>query len=214
MLPEGVRHHSGHIAAESVDACVAHPPIHFCSHRVDQKRGVIIQIGHVGPSRFAAVVSDGFHRIAAVLIARVEIVVRFYPRVVPGTVVGDPIEQYMHTQCVCLVHDGFKIFNGSKSWVDRCVILDGIIAAELAFAVALANRLDGHEPKDIHVHLCQAREVLLKGIQGSFRRVLTDVDLINISVFRPLWKLRYFHGWSCFLYRFQGGTSCQSQYCA
>ena len=97
-------------------------------------------------------------------------------------------------KCVCLVHDGFKIFNGSKSWVDRGVILDGIIAAELAFAVALTNRLNGHEPKDVYVHLCQAREVLLKGIQGSFRRVLTDVDLINISVLRPLWKLCVFPG--------------------
>ena len=194
VLPEGIRHHSGHITAESVDACVAHPPVHFCRHRVGQKRGVIIQIGHVSPSCFAAVVSDGFHRIAAVLIARVEIVVRFDPRVVPSTVVGDPIEQYMHAQRVCLIHDGFKIFNGSKSWVDRGVILDGIIAAELAFAVALTDRLDGHEPKDIHVHLRQAREVLLEGIQGSFRRVLADVDFINICVFRPLWKLCVFPG--------------------
>ena len=108
--------------------------------------------------------------------------------------VGDPVEQYVHAQGVRLVHDGFKIFNASKGRVDCGVILDGIVAAELAFAVGFTNRLDGHEPQNIDVHFCQSREVLLKGIQRSFRRVLADVDLINVGVFRPLWKLCVFPG--------------------
>ena len=69
--------------------------------------------------------------------------------------------------------------------IDRAVVADGVIAAQRALALLLADRIDRHDPEDIDAHTPQARKVGLKGSERPLGRVLPDIDFIDVCRARP-----------------------------
>ncbi len=185
-VPERRGHQAGHVAAEAVDVGLFHPEGHGFDHRVPQRGCLVVQAHHVGPVlhlRRAGVEGDG--KYLALLIELVEVLVGRRPGVVPGGVVGHPVEDELEAQRMRLRHQALEVGHGAKLGVDCGVVADGVVAAQPALAVHLPDGLDGHQPQDVHAHLAQPRQVGSKGVERAFGRVLADVDFVDVGAARP-----------------------------
>ena len=169
--PELGRDLIGYVAAESVDAA-AYPELHCLCHSLMHLRGAVVELGDIGP-----VVFD--HR-AAERVAVVPLCGLLRdPRVVGSGVVGHPVEHDLHPKRVGLLHEGVEVFERAELRIDRAVVLDGVVGAEGALAAEFADRIDRHQPDNVHSQLAQAGEVSRGGAEGALRGELAGVELID-----------------------------------
>ena len=61
-------------------------------------------------------------------------------------------------------------------------LLGYMIAQSWGLAPELTNRLDRHEPKDVHTHFLQTRQVRGHCSQRAFGGVLADIDFVNAGI--------------------------------
>ena len=139
-------------------------------------------------------------------IAVVKLRVLGHPMVVPGSMVGDPIQNDLHSELVGLVHHTGKVGAVAKLGVDGAVVRDAVVGPEDAFALCDANGTHGHEPQDVGAQIFDARKFFFKAVQTAFGGELPHVDLIDHGVFRPVGVKgmdRFFGG--------LGGAGCGQQ---
>jgi len=105
--------------------------------------------------------------------------------VVPGSVVGDPVQDHVHAAVVDCVDQPPEILMVAEFGIDALVVPDRVVAAEAAQAVLLADRVDGHEPQDAHAHILQTVKVRLERFKGALLRVLADVHLVHGEIAGP-----------------------------
>ena len=146
MLPETNRNHKGYIATETIDICVFHPVFHGINHGFTQLRIVIIQISCIFP-----ICSFWLNNISQTILC-VPIRMRFYPHIIPRSVICHPINNHMHSQFMCFCNQVFEISFRSVFRIYSRIIFYCIIASEFAFAVFLSNRIDGHHPDNVNTH--------------------------------------------------------------
>ena len=84
------------------------------------------------------------------------------------------------------VHEGPRVGERAELGIDLRVIADRVIAAQRAFAVDDADRLDGHDPEDVDAEAVEPREVSLQRRERSLGCVLADVHFIEDGGARPL----------------------------
>jgi len=101
-------------------------------------------------------------------------------------VVGHPVDDYLKAELVGLLNGGLKVIHIAELGVDALVVLNGVVAAQLALAVLYANLVDGHKPEDIDAELLEAGEVCLHGLEGSLGGVLAGVYLVDYGILGPV----------------------------
>ena len=180
VVPEIDWHVAGHVAAVAVDVGLAHP--------------VLERLGHVTPQAGLAVVElDDVRPVPPRRRVEVALPVPLVPfgvlpdqHVVPGGVVGDPVEDHVQPKFVGAVDEPLEVVEGAELGVDGEVVARRVRAAQRALAVLLADRVDRHEPDDVRTQRLQARQLLLRSGERSLRRELPQVDLVQDGVLRPL----------------------------
>ena len=75
-------------------------------------------------------------------------------------------------QCLEILHQA--VFG-----IDAVIIGDGIWAAQRAFAVKLADRMDGHQPQHVNAQVLDARQVAGYALECALRAVAAHVDLVD-----------------------------------
>ena len=93
--------------------------------------------------------------------------------------VSHPVDHNAETEPVGLSHEVVEILKRTELRVDFAVVLHCIIRSESTLAAINADRIDRHEPYDVHTHLCKAWKFLLCGSECSCRSVLTYIHFIN-----------------------------------
>ncbi len=79
--------------------------------------------------------------------------------------------------------------------IDAEIILYRVWAAQCAFAVFLADLMDGHQPKNIHTQVFETRQMGFGCLERPFLGELTGVDLVDNGVLAPL-RVDEFYSWS------------------
>ena len=175
-----------HIHAEAVDLVLVDPVNHVLTLCLHHGRIAVVQFRHIGPIGWIVVVVSAVGDFARFGILVVKVGAFGHPRVVPRGVVGDPVDDELEALLVGGLDEVAKIFLCPKLGINPSVILDGVIGAKHTFAVLHPDRLNGHQPKDVHPHFTQTGQVRLKGRKRTLGGVLTDVDLVHVGIFRPL----------------------------
>jgi len=185
LVPERRRHLAGDVAAETVDVGFAHPVQHRVRHPFPQAGLAPVEARHVGPVfGFGAIgVGDGID--LALVVLEIPVAVFLRPRVVERGVVRHPVDDHVHAQPVRLFDQCLEVVERAEFRIDGRVIAHGVIAAQRVLAVLFADRLDRHQPQDVHAHLFQARQMLGKCLERALGRVLPDVHFVDIGVARP-----------------------------
>ena len=137
----------------------------------------VIQVGDVGPVILRSQVAVG--------IQVVPVAVLTGPGMVAARMVGHPVENYLEALFVGNVQEVVEVLQCAELGVHGTIILDGVIAAERAFAAFHSNRMDGHQPKDVDAQFGKPVKLRLDGGKGSFRGELAHVHLIDDGVLRP-----------------------------
>ena len=92
--------------------------------------------------------------------------------------VVDDVDDALHAAVVDGVDQMAEVVQRAELRVDGAVIADGIRAAERAFAVLLAGRMDRQQPDDIRTERVDAVQIPLHGGKGTFFGVIADIDRI------------------------------------
>ncbi len=179
-LPEVERHITGDIAAKPVDADLADPELHGLGHVAAQFRIAVIEIDDVRP------IPPWSRAEVAAPVTLVPVRMRLDQRIVPGGVVGHPVENHPHAQPVRLGDECLEIVQRAEFRIDTIVVAYRVRTAQAALAVLLADRMDRHEPQDVRAKRLQARQLRTGGDQGAFGRELTGVDLVQHGGARPV----------------------------
>ena len=102
----------------------------------------------------------------AVRVARIPFGMAFDQRIIPCGVVGDPIDDHFHAHALRGVHEGLEVLQCAKLGVDAEIIFDRIGAAQRAFALFFANRVDRHQPENIHAQIFDPGQVFAHRVKG------------------------------------------------
>ena len=178
VFPVINRHFPGHVAAETIDVYFLDPEQHIINHGLAHVILVEVEVGHVGPVKrrndlaFVVVIVPGG--------------VLSDPGVVARSVVGHPVYDHLHAHAMCSGDEAFEIFDAAVFRVDAAVILHSVIGSEGSFSVFDADGVNGHKPEDIHAHVAQAGQVLIKGVECAFGRILAHINLVNSSIAQPI----------------------------
>mmetsp|Transcript_78059 Transcript_78059/g.216466 ORF Transcript_78059/g.216466 Transcript_78059/m.216466 type:complete len:431 (-) Transcript_78059:4582-5874(-) len=184
--PEVGGHEAGDVAAEAVQPDLAHPEGHRVNHRGTQGFAAVVQRDDVIPMLLTRLALVEGHRVDLALgVELVPVLVRAGPRVVPGRMVGHPVEHDLEAQPVRLRDKGLGVGQAAELRIDGRVVAHRVVAAERALAVELADRLPGHQPQDVDTQLLQPRQVGLHRGQRAGGRILADVDLVEDGLAGP-----------------------------
>mgnify|MGYP000199286452 CR=1 FL=1 len=107
-------------------------------------------------------------------------------RIVPGRVVGDPVQDDVHAQLMGLSHELLEAVQVAELGVHTLVIPYGIGAAEPAFALRYADFLHRHQPQDVYAKIFEPWKLLFRGGKSPLRRELACVDLVDDRIAAPL----------------------------
>ena len=179
-LPEVERDIAGDVAAEAVDAGLPHPIFHRLGHVAAQAGLVVVQVDDVGP------VPPQGRPLHPLPVALVPVGVLGVERVVPGGMVGHPVEDDVHPLRMCGGDERLEVGERPELGIDRAIVAHRIGAAERALAMLDADRIDRHQPDDADAQCLQPRQLLLGGAEGAFGGELAGIDLVEDSVFRPV----------------------------
>ena len=163
----------GYVTAETVNANAVYPKTHSVDHGSAHLLVFIVQVGNVGPVG-ARRENDVPDRVMGVPVG-----VLFEPRVVPGGVVGHPVEDDAHTALVARLDQHAQVIHravlGSHS-----LVVTHRIGRVLAFL--LANRVYGHNPKHIDAQVFDGVKASDNSLQGIGRSKHSRIDLIKHHV--------------------------------
>ena len=178
LVPEFDRNQHRHVAAEAVHAVFADPELHGVALRAPHFAFGIVEFGRVGP-----VPRHGGRSRSVALVPRSGLF--GHPAGVARRMVGDPVQQHLHTQPVRLGDEGVEIFHRPQTGIDRTIVADRIIGAERAFAPLDADRIDGHQPHGVDAHVAQEAQFRGRGAQRAFGRQLAHVHFIEHGLITP-----------------------------
>ena len=175
VFPEFEGHIVGRIAAEAVDADLYDPELHGVNHSLAEFRIVEVQVSDIVPAGTGR--ADDF----AGIIVGVPLRVVLDPLVVPGGMVGDPVDDDGHAALVGTVYEGLEILEGTEFRVDGSIILDAIGTLYGFLDTEFANR---HEPYDVGSEVLDGVQTGADGLEGILRREVARVDLVHHDIFR------------------------------
>ncbi|MNN96017.1 hypothetical protein D3C81_2149280 [compost metagenome] len=72
-----------------------------------------------------------------------------------------------------------EILHSSILGIDLTIILIGIRASELALSRLHTDRMNRHQPNDIHAQTFNAIQVLLNRLKGPFLTMITNINGIH-----------------------------------
>ena len=122
------------------------------------------------------------------------------PNAIKRAVVGHPVQNHTHAQVMGRGRQCTQIIVGAVIWIHRVVILDAVRASQRtasglddvivlvfsAFAVHLSNRVNRHQPQNVHPEVFQSGQVWDERLDRALWRVLTQVDFVDRGIFGPL----------------------------
>lgn len=177
VVPEIDRDETCHIAAVAVYIGFLHPELQGIGHVFPQTGLPVVEIDHVVP------IVPGSGLKVPVNIAGIPFRMLFNQRIVPGRMVGHPIDDHIHPRTVDFLHQLFEILQGTELRVHGEIIPDAVVTTQTSFAVFNADGVDRHKPQYIDAHRFQSRKMVLKSGKSTFRGELPDVDLVYSGVF-------------------------------
>ena len=175
VLPEREGDIVGRIAAETVHADLDDPELHGVDHGLAELRVVEIQVRDIVPAGAGGM--DDF----AILIMGVPLRMFLDPGIVPGGVVGDPVDDDGHALFVGVGDEGLEVFQGAEFRIDGLVILDAIRALDGFLDPDLA---DGHEPYDIGTQVLDSIQPGVDCLERLFGCEVAGIDLIHDYILR------------------------------
>ena len=176
--PEILRHLIGHVAAEAVDPPVK-PETHALLHLGPHLLGLVVELGDVRPVIFDNRVAL---RVADVPVGRFP----RHPRMIRRGVVGHPVDDDLEAKVVGRADKVVEILQGAELRVDVAIVLDGVVGAESSLAAFLADRIDRHQPDNVHPKFLKFRKFPLGRGEGTFGGRLTGVQFIDHGVAGPV----------------------------
>ena len=141
-LPKHKRNIVRRIKAESVNTHLKHPVLHLVNHCQLECGVGEVQVGDILP-----VGSGGMHYYAR-RIGGVPLGVLRDPRMVPGGVVGHPIDNDGHFAVVGLGDQGFEVLQSSEFGVDGSVVRHTVGRSD---GLDLPHFKDGHQPNSVDI---------------------------------------------------------------
>ena len=100
---------------------------------------------------------------------------------VPGGMVGDPVDDDCHAPCVGVRHHLLEVFEGAELGIDRLVVLDAVRAL---YGFLDADLADGHEPNYVRSEVCDGVQAGVHGLEGLLGGEIPGIDLIHDHVLR------------------------------
>ena len=161
------------IKAESVDSHVKNPELHFVNHGGVQSGVCVVQVGDILP------IGSGRMNDAARRIGRVPLGVRCEPRVIPGGVVGNPINDDRNFALVRLGDQRFEVCHGPILGINGVVVSHTIGRADGFKLPHLEHR---HQPYRIHIQRLDSIKVGSDSSDRARGRMGTRVHFIEQEV--------------------------------
>ena len=175
VLPEFERDIVGGVAAETVDTDLLDPEFHGVDHRLAEIRVVEVQVRHIVPA------GAGRTDDVAGFVVGVPFRMVLDPRIVPGSVVGDPVDDDGHAALVGAVHEGLEVHEGAEFRVDGGIVLDAIGALD---GFLYADFADWHEPDDVGAQVLDGVQTGGNGLERMVRCKVARIDLVHDDIFR------------------------------
>ena len=88
----------------------------------------------------------------------------------------DHIDDALHAPVVDGINQVPEIVQRSELGVHGAVVTDGVGAAERAFAMLFAGRVDGQQPDDVRAERPDTVEVRLHGGEGARFGIIADIN--------------------------------------
>ena len=177
LFPEIQRNLASHIAAESVHTLVqpeTHRTAHFPAHVVI----VIIQFGDIRPVVLGDSISE---RIPDIPVCRSA----GFPHGIRRRMICHPVQYYLEPVSVRPVKEILEILHCPEFRIYGAIIGNGIIRAERSLSFLHADRIDGHEPDNVHSQFFQSRQFFCRSIECTFRSVLAHIHFVNNGIIAP-----------------------------
>ena len=175
VFPEFEGYIVGGIAAETIDADFFNPEFHGIDHGLAESRIVEVQVSDIVPA------GTGRADDITCLIVGVPIRMVLDPLVIPGGMVGDPVDDDGHTALVGAGYEGLEVLEGTEFRVDGRIVLDAIRALDSFLDTEFA---DGHEPYYVGSEILDGVQAGTDGLEGVLRREVAGVDLVHHDIFR------------------------------
>ena len=184
LLPEVVAHAMRIVAAVTVDAHFLHPVFQGVFHRSPQFLLAKVQLGHVLPFSILGRPGD-----AAVGLVLIPLGMLGKPHVVPGGVVGHPVEHHFHSLGLGGVHQGFQFIQRAVQAVHLLVIPDAVGRPERFVSGqprqdVLSFGIHRHQVQDVRTQgldLVQPRLHLAEGAGVAVQFQVHLVDLVMVT---------------------------------
>ena len=172
------------VAAVTVDAHFRHPVFQGVFHRSPQFLLAKVQLGHVLPLSVLGGPGN-----AAVGLVLIPLGMLGKPHVVPGGVVGHPVEHHFHSLGLGGVHQGFQFIQRAVQAVHLLVILDAVGRAERRVSRhsrqdGLSLGIDRHQVQDVRAQgldFVQARLHLAEGAGVPVQLQVHLIDLVMVT---------------------------------
>ena len=170
----------GVVAAVAVDAHFRHPVLQGVLHRGPELLLAEVQLGHVLPLSVLGGPGD-----AAVGLVLVPLRMLGQPHVVPGGMVGHPVEHHFHSLGLGGVHQGFQFIQRAVQAVHLLVILDAIGRSERVVSGharqnGLSLGIDRHQVQDVRAQGLDFVQAGLHLAEGAGIPVQLQVHLIDL----------------------------------
>jgi len=187
-LPEIERHLMRDVAAKAVDVVLAHPVLHRVDHLRAHLLILIVKVDDIRPVRRVAI-EKGIGEPAVDGTFRVVFRMLLDPRVIPGGVVGHPVDDDVHAPGVDRVDERAELRLAAVLGVDPSVVAHGVGRAEgtdVGLGTLLPNRMDGHEPERGNAHGLQFIEPIDGAAEGPFRGEVGNKDFVDDRIIHPV----------------------------
>ncbi len=179
LRPEVRGHLARGIEAESIDIIGTHPEDKHVGDIATQLWVAIIESRDVCPV-------VGIENFAGrVMLIEVGVL---HQRAVPRGVVQDHIKDHAHMSLVSFRNQPEQVLLCAVRGTDPVVITYRIRAAQGAFFLFLAGRIDGHQPQHIHAKMIEVVEACRDAIKIAFGREVARKDLVDDGAGEPGWS--------------------------
>ena len=174
IFPEVGRHTVGHITTEAVDAHVDNPELHGVDHGSTHILVVIVQVCHVFPVPGLRA-DDG----VGLLVVSVPVRMCLHPGMIPGGVVGHPVEDDAHAVLMAYLSEILEVVDGAELRGNGFIVADAVGGVLALFD---ADGVDGHDPHDVDAQVADRVDAPGHGIEGVVRCEHAGVDLVHRNV--------------------------------
>src|ERR1700730_13001626 len=133
-----------HITPKTIDSCFPDPEFHSIDHSVLFRSAMMIKLDDILPVKRRPE--------PARAVTFIKLRVFFCPGMVPGGMIGHPVDQHFKSNSMSLFYQSFKIVHCSEFRINGFMIFYRIITAQASDPFYLANGMNGHEPQSLHSH--------------------------------------------------------------